>query len=171
MKNTLGYCYVVLVACSMGATSAAADGDGRSGALNVFGTDYPNACSAPQQKVWKRTLEQAIKDAKTISEDVELILCASRTPANKARAKSVIHDSVTINTENVGDEPETKVVAPDDVLIDSVVAGGEAWGVEINAGPSSVVVQYYPNEVCVKSLSFNKEGGRWMIDAIREACD
>lgn len=78
---------------------------------------------------------------------------------------------VHIETEDTGSEPELKVVAPDDDIVGSVLAGGEAWNVTVDAGATSVVLQYYPNEACIKFLTLNKNGRHWTIEAISEACD
>jgi hypothetical protein len=102
---------------------------------------------------------------------VEVLLCARPTDRSRAFVRELLPRAVRKITQATGDEDISELVPRNAALVDEMFAEGLARDVTLTAEADKVTLQYFSNEVCVRSRTLILVKNRWAIAEIGEACD
>ncbi|MCO4856577.1 hypothetical protein MKD49_08795 [Herbaspirillum sp. WGmk3] len=133
--------------------------------LEVQGTTYQNACTAPERSELRRELPHEAHEL------IETLLCASKTPARKAYLKQHVTPNVNAEYSGSGQEDIQEVLQVDDELLDHLMKAGEAWQVTTTVTDEQIEVMFFADEACVESRSLRLDQGKWLLYGLGAGCD
>jgi hypothetical protein len=137
--------------------------------LTIGDTTYPNSCSKAE---WVRVKKKLIKYADGRSQE-QLIkaaytyLCGHGDVAIK---ELLLHSPKTILSLSTGSgqDPTKEFVRAAEAVTPQ---GGNVWGVEVSMNDALINLTFWPDEACIKSITFMPKTIGWLITQIEESCD
>ena len=104
---------------------------------------------------------------------MDLVLCGDAgIEKNKEKLFSRLARFVDVESEGAGQERGRKSRKRSIKLVDEIMAGGDAYGDQLNTIDNSrVKLSYYLNEACISDLTFVLQRSKWMIAKRASACD
>jgi hypothetical protein len=118
---------------------------------------YQNACTGNEKLKLRKDLNRRVAMAKDAFSKIDVILCADRNASSKNKIIKMTSLSVRIAGESTGGEPEFDVEVVSDRLIEDILAAGAAWDVSLQTSSHKLVLQYFANEACVKSVILRRK--------------
>lgn len=140
--------------------------------LEINGTVYENACSPEQESHLQQELPAHGIPSQTHAWNlIHTIMCAPRTAATRKYLMDSLSLKVSLLDEATGERAHSQIVRRSPHLVDELMATGHAWQPRIRVHGKRIILQYYVNEVCIRSVTLVNMQSRWNISEIGAACD
>jgi hypothetical protein len=141
--------------------------------LDVHGVQYANACMPVGRKALRKSVWRVVggRDANGAWQLVETLLCAPDSKASRRYLAGVLPTKIRRKSSGTGQDDTSELIRRDGELIESLLAKGEAWNAIMSSESTEIILNYYPNEACIRSRTLKFINRRWRLVEISEACD
>lgn len=140
--------------------------------LKMNGEIYENSCSANKKEVLKGEINPSrLKNADQVWSIIVTILCKPANEKNIEFLKLLTLKKIREATASTGARPQRELVTPSRMLVRDVMAECQAWDADIQVESGKVILQYFANEACVRSVKMRFAKSKWIIYEVGEACD
>lgn len=170
LQNKKNWGFILLALLLTAQTKAQPQNDKAS--LSVHGAIYPNSCNEDQQKKLRSILSKSSAlDPDKAWRAIETFLCSTRNDMSINTALTFSKSEIKNNYEEAGVSPDSRVVKSTKETIESLMANGNAWDVEIDANRNKLKVSYLKDEACIEILIFKFHSAQWYLSEFSAACD
>lgn len=140
--------------------------------LSMHGQVYSSACEPEKRDQRRQTiLKSGAKHQSDASATIDLILCSSFRSVDSSLLARLVPKKVGMSTEGTGDEGSVETVNRDAELLAYIFADKKAGHANLQISKTNIVLDYYPNDACLKRVSLAFIRNSWVIRELGEACD
>jgi len=140
--------------------------------LSAHGVIYQNSCNEYQQKKLRSILiKSSAFDPDKAWRIIEIFLCSTRNDKNVNAALTYSKSEIKNNDDETGAKRDLRMEKSSKEAIESLMANGNVWDAEIEAGRNEIKVSYVRDEACIEGLTFYFYDAQWYLSEVSSACD
>lgn len=102
---------------------------------------------------------------------IETVLCAPADQGSRAYIARHLSSKVRRNFASSSELKKSDLPLPDNDIAAEIIAAKRAWNANLRVEENKVVLQYFIDEACVKSIGFTLVKSVWIISEVSAACD
>lgn len=143
-------------------------------ALKVHGDELPNSCTPVEKRKLQKHLASELgknSDSNGAWRLIETLLCADDVQSNKLLLQSSLPLKIRLTASSTGEKDLVRWVKRDSELISSLMSKGQAWNATLESVSNKLILQYVPDEACIKTRTMQFLKGKWSLISLSEACD